>query len=638
MYDHIIDRFGTDKTAYILALTTLADKAVIDVIGKAFRIKAEKTGKETPYTLDKIKSIKAEYDNDRERAMAEYPDLFYYYDGLVGCVVAQSQHPAGIVVSPLNLVDTYGGFYGADGQIILPIDMDGAHDVGAVKFDILGLKSVGVVDKTYKMIGKKFPRAYEVDWNDKSVFDDIDSSAISLFQFESNFASDCLTRFKPRSVEEIALVSACIRPSGETYRDHLLARVVHRNPSSMIDDILSVSAGYLVYQESTLAFLQQICGFSGSDADTIRRAIGKKKLDVIEGAMPQILDGYCSKSNKPRIEAEREAKEFLDVIMSSASYQFGFNHACSYAMLTYTMGYLRHYYPTEYCTAFMNCAKNEDDILNGTKLAQERGCKIVQPKFRYLSSEYTCDPERRVIYKGLGSIKNISNRTADALYQFKDKQYGSFVDLLVDLQTIKKDCDSKQTDILIKIDFFSEFGNINQLLKEREIFELLYERKTFKVSAFTDDYPIPLRIVKQFAAKQTDKTLSNFDWKELCSAVCSEVCAGIKTTKAEELRYELDILGYVSTTFPKLGDDYYFVTGYQGRTEQFMQLYQLRTGQTRTIRYRKKYREQNPTEPGDIIHIIDEAQEGRWRKDENNNWQQDWNNCEPVLKKWGVLK
>lgn len=227
IYDYIIGRFGEDKTAYVLAMGTLADKSVIDVIGKAFRVKAEKDQTQTIYTLDKIKEIKNEYDSNPEETKTKYPDLFYYYDGLANCVVSQSQHPAGIIVSSVNLKDTCGGFYGDNGQIILPLDMDECHDMGQIKYDILGLKSVGVIDKTYRMLGKYFPKADEINWNDQNVYADIAKDNTGIFQFESDYSGECLKKMKPTSVDELSLVNACIRPSGETYRDALLSRQVH---------------------------------------------------------------------------------------------------------------------------------------------------------------------------------------------------------------------------------------------------------------------------------------------------------------------------------------------------------------------------------------------------------------------------
>ena len=144
-----------------------------------------------------------------------------------------------------------------------------------------------------------------------------------IFQFEGAFAFESLKKFVPQSIFDMSIVTACIRPSGSSYRDVLLARQVHKNPSEMIDDLLRDNLGYLIYQEDTIKFLQQICGLSGSEADNIRRAIGRKQKDRLDKAMPSILEGYCNKSPKPRAEAEEEAKEFLRIIEDSASYQFG---------------------------------------------------------------------------------------------------------------------------------------------------------------------------------------------------------------------------------------------------------------------------------------------------------------------------
>ena len=121
----------------------------------------------------------------------------------------------------------------------------------------------------------------------------------------------------------MSIVTACIRPSGASYRDALLARKPHSNPSEIIDELLKDNLGYLIYQEDTIKFLQQICGLSGSESDNIRRAIGRKQKDRLDAAMPSILEGYCEKSPQPRKVAEAEAKEFLQIIEDSASYQFG---------------------------------------------------------------------------------------------------------------------------------------------------------------------------------------------------------------------------------------------------------------------------------------------------------------------------
>lgn len=300
-----------EKTAYILAIGTISDKGTIDDIGRALE-----------YPLDYVKQIKQDYELDSEACRKKYPDLFYYFDGLLGTAVSQSMHPAGMVVSPITLSDNYGTFYN-DGFTILQLDMDCVHEVGLVKYDILGLKNVGIIKKTYELIGKPYPQSYQINWLDKDVWDSMKLSPIGIFQFEADYAFKVLKDFDTKSIEDMSLVTAMIRPSGASYRDRLSKHIFNKNPSPIIDELLKDNLGYLVYQEDVIKFLTDICGLSGSDADNVRRAIGRKDVDRLQKALPKIFEGYCNKSDKPREEAEKEAKIFLKVIEDASSYMFG---------------------------------------------------------------------------------------------------------------------------------------------------------------------------------------------------------------------------------------------------------------------------------------------------------------------------
>lgn len=363
VYEYIMGRFGMDKSAYILAIGTISDKGTIDDIGGALaEIWREGNGKiqnlykeleqklkecngdlygewatenayyrrmeeidkqQNPYSLDNIARIKNEYEANPEETKKKYPDIFYYFDGLVGTAISQSIHPAGIVASPVTLPDNYGTFW-KDGQRIMQINMEEIHDgAGLVKYDILGLKNIEIIKDTCELANISYPKSHKIDWNDKVVWEHITDSPVGIFQFEGNYAYDLLKRFQPRKINDLSLVNASLRPSGASYRDKLIAKEFNKNPSKLIDDLLKDNNGFLVFQEDTIAFLQQICGLSGSEADNIRRAIGRKQKDRLDKAMPSILEGYCSKSEQPREIAEAEAKEFLQIIEDSSNYQFG---------------------------------------------------------------------------------------------------------------------------------------------------------------------------------------------------------------------------------------------------------------------------------------------------------------------------
>ena len=483
IFKYIVDRFGSDKTARVASFGTIQSKGVIDDVGRHLAMKwAEEHNnpddtfynKANPYSLDRIAEIKKEFDADQNGTMTRYPEIFYYYSGLLDVKVSQSVHPAGMVISPITLDDNYGVFE-KDDDICLMLDMDAGHELGLAKYDFLVLKTVQVIRDCCRYLGTEYPKTHEVNWDDEDVWKDMLKSPVGIFQFEGDYAFKSLRQFKPKNIFDMSIVTACIRPSGDSYRDELLARKPHKNPSPIIDELLKDNLGYLIYQEDTIRFLQQICGLSGSEADNIRRAIGRKQKDRLDAAMPSILEGYCNKSPQPREVAELEAKEFLRVIEDSASYQFGENHSIAYCLLGYLCAYYRHYHPLEFITSFLNNAANEDDIRNGTAYANSVGIKVTMPKWGFSRSDYFYDKDNNVIAKGLSSVKYMNTTIADELYELAhSRQYERFVDVLYDIDR-NTSLNTRQLDILIKIDFFSVFGNQRELLR---ITELFYE--TFK--------------------------------------------------------------------------------------------------------------------------------------------------------------
>ena len=489
IFQYIMERFGRSKTARVASFGTDKEKGVIDDVGrclaKRWEAEVEKdaisdkksVGKSAnPWSLDRISAIKAEFDADPEATKKKYPELFYYFDGLLGCIISQSVHPAGMVISPITLDDNFGVF-DKDGEPCLMLDMDNVHDfTGLAKYDFLILSTVTRIRDTCGYIGIPYPKTHEIDWCDSAVWESMTKSNAMIFQMESDFAFTSIKKMHPQSIEEMSLISACMRPGGASYRDDLLERKRHSNPDPLIDKLLEGNLGYLVYQEDTIAFLQQICGLSGSDADTVRRAIGRKKREYLDKMMPRIIDGYCNKSTKPREEAEQDVKEFLQILEDSASYQFGYNHSVAYCLLGYLCAYYRHYYPLEFITAFLNNAANDDDIVTGTEYARKQGIKIMPPKYGHAKSGYFFSKDDNAIVEGLNSVKFMSSGLADELFRLSEyRTYDCFVDLLTDIFS-ETSCNAKQLDILIKIDFFSAFGNQRELLRIADMFLGLFKK------------------------------------------------------------------------------------------------------------------------------------------------------------------
>ena len=653
VYEHIIEKFGADKTAYVLAIGTISDKGTIDEIGRALNMPLGDVKQvKAQYSLftdgitdcnDKIKKIesidgyennekclkdleelrsKLEYNEKSLKDLKEkqYPKLFYYFDGLVGTAISQSMHPAGIIVSPVTLPDNYGTFWSKDGKRILSINMEEIHEVSLVKYDLLGLKNIEIIKDTCELAHIPYPKSHTVNWNDEKVWAHIADSPVGIFQFESKFAYDSMKKFECHCVNDLSLVNASIRPSGESYRDRLLAHEPNKNPSELIDKLLEGNHGYLVFQEDVIAFLQKICGMSGSDADNTRRAIARKQIDRLQKALPQILEGYCKMSNKPRAVSEEEAKTFLQIIEDASSYMFGFNHSTGYSMIGYMCAYLRYYYPREFITAYLNNANNEDDIMLGTELAKQLGITIHSIKFRHSTAKYSCDKDG--IYKGIASVKFLNEDAANDLYSIKDEKFNTFIDLLVRISDLK--VDSRKLEILIKLDFFEEFGGIRYLLTCSDLFSKYYGKKQMKKDKALE-YGLDFDALRECSGKETQKTFMELDSAKLLNKLLQDI-PNEKTDMRTKIAYQIENLGYVDIVDKKLAG-YCVALDLNVDYSPRLKLYALANGNTIPVKISKKIFKQNPIRRGDIVKVTNQYKkqkmkkvDGEWQETDEQEW------------------
>ena len=653
VYEHIIEKFGADKTAYVLAIGTISDKGTIDEIGRALNMPLGDVKQvKAQYSLftdgitdcnDKIKKIESidGYENNEkclkdleelrgklehnEKSLKDlkekqYPKLFYYFDGLVGTAISQSMHPAGIIVSPITLPDNYGTFWSKDGKRILSINMEEIHEVSLVKYDLLGLKNIEIIKDTCELAHIPYPKSHTVNWNDEKVWAHIADSPVGIFQFESKFAYDSMKKFECHCVNDLSLVNASIRPSGESYRDRLLAHEPNKNPSELIDKLLEGNHGYLVFQEDVIAFLQKICGMSGSDADNTRRAIARKQIDRLQKALPQILEGYCKMSDKPRAVSEEEAKTFLQIIEDASSYMFGFNHSTGYSMIGYMCAYLRYYYPKEFITAYLNNANNEDDIMLGTELAKQLGITIHSIKFRHSTAKYSCDKDG--IYKGIASVKFLNEDAANDLYSIKDEKFNTFIDLLVRISDLK--VDSRKLEILIKLDFFEEFGGIRYLLTCSDLFSKYYGKKQMKKDKALE-YGLDFDVLRECSGKETQKTFMELDSAKLLNKLLQDI-PNEKTDMRTKIAYQIENLGYVDIVDKKLAG-YCVALDLNVDYSPRLKLYALANGNTIPVKISKKIFKQNPIRRGDIVKVTNQYKkqkmkkvDGEWQETDEQEW------------------
>lgn len=628
IFAHIIEKFGEKKTARVASYGTIQDLAFIDDCGGGLAIRWERenhpekfkngrldtSGKKksdvfdrkNPYHPLKLEKIKAEWRTDPDKTKLDHPDLFYYYDGVVGTYISQSVHPAGIIISSEELDDNWGIFH-KDGERCLLLSMQECHDVELLKYDMLILKTVQVINDCCKLAGMKYPRMHEINFKDKDVWQDICNDQLGIFQFESDFAADSLAKFKPRSIEEITVMNAALRPSGASYRDELILRHRHKNPTPEIDAIMSESLGFLVYQEQTIAFLKDICGQTASYADTVRRAIAKKKRDQIDAALPKILEGYCANSPKPRAEAEEECRAYLQVIEDASAYSFGKNHSTGYSLLSYLCGYYKHYYPEQFIAAYMKNAANDDDINTGRAMAKSRGIRMTKPVFRQDNRTFHIDPEAHTISDALSSIKGVGIKDAEALWDLSQRNYSCFMELLRDMTLYPGALNIAVVEKLIKLDYFREFGNINQLLRlYQEFYSGEHCFKTTLVPASQQKRMDWLVAFETGDASLTDGFLADSSQK------LSNI-RDITTDPLEVIRYECALIGSPMTLLPgSVG--LYAVLEVDTKYSPKVRMMSLKTGNVGMMKVLKKTFAEHPLEAGMLLHLDAWKPKDAWGK------------------------
>jgi len=548
VYNYIINRFGEDFTSYIITFNSISEKGTISEIARAL-----------DYDFETSMRIKSEFEENEELCRNSYKELFYYYNGLIGTYVSSGVHPAGMIASPISIKDNVGIHYDK-GLAISQCDMKAVDSLNYVKFDILSLKNIGIIKETCRLLGCEYKKSHEVDWNDSLVWKDIISSPAGIFQFEGNYAHGLLSKFKPTKIDDMSLINASLRPSGESYRDAILEREFYNNPTKEIDELLKNNYGRLVYQEDQIRFLQEICGFTGGMADNVRRAIGKKDEKLLATMLPKVKEGYIENSKKPREIAEKEVEQFLQVLSDSSDYAFGYNHSTAYSMIGYVCGWLRYYHPIEFTTAFFNMAKDENDIQMGEELGKLKNIKINPITFGASSEKY--DIKDGEIYKGMESVKYINATIPEELNSLFDKNL-----MLPELiQEIKDSTsvNSRQLMVLVKIGYFKKYGSIKRILNYLEWIET-FKNKTFKKIRykFLFDYP-------EYYGVTCFLHLFNEDIEYYLDGCCEQTAKMYKELKklaifekiwynleeeeiefTEKVKNEIMYLGYVSSEIPK---------------------------------------------------------------------------------------
>lgn len=413
----------------IVTFNTVADKGAIRDVGRALGI-----------PLAEVSTICDSVDNEElyEKSREKYKELFKYVDMIKGTIVSVGSHPCGCVVAPLTITDRFGTFTtSTSNHPISQINMKEIDGLNYVKLDLLRLDTIELINDTCKLAGIERLTPDNVDITDVNVWNSIRDDTTQIFQWEGNtgdsyikklLSDENIKRFQEvnENVDRMTLLSignSAIRPAGASYREDLASGVVRKTGSKPIDDFLSNTFGYLVFQEQIIAFLHQYCGFTMGEADIVRRGFAKKtgtdkyipiikngglltdKSDhQIKGYIETMKEVYGIEEEK----SEQDIVAFIQVIEDASAYLFSLNHSQPYSYEGYVSGYLRTHYPLEFLTTALNINKDKEEKTKSlTAYAKKSGITFQSPKFRHSRAGYFCDKETNTIYKGIGSIKYI---------------------------------------------------------------------------------------------------------------------------------------------------------------------------------------------------------------------------------------
>ena len=564
-------------------------------ISEAFRNVCRSKGMDFDEFNDVAKNLEA-YENDEK-----WKPIIEEANKYVGTIVSGSVHPCAHILSDKNLLYEYGVTRLGENLCVL-ITSSEADEYKVLKNDYLIVKVWKLIDETFKEIGKPIITANELlksIKDDKRIWDLFKNGiTCTLNQVDSDNGSQQAKRYKVSSFEDGAHLTAAIRPSFDSWREQFLNREDYTTGSEQLDEVLSDTHGYILFQESLMQYFDWL-GVTPAESIGLIKKISKKKIKPEDFAN---LEERIRKQWIINTGSEDGFDTTWQMIQSCMSYGFCSAHAAATSLDMCYGAYLKVNYPLEYYSVCFN--NYSDDQVRTNKLKKELdyfNIKLSDIKFRHSTSKYSYNRENNTIYKGMSSIKYIGDNVGDDLYALKDNKYDDFIDLLIDIKNTS--VNSKQLEILIKLNFFSEFGEINTLLKQVDYFDKVYGKKQFKIDKL-EELGLPKDIVKLHCKKQTEKIWKDFDSVSLLKDIIKNV-EYKETSLMDIFNYQQELYGYVSYVQPTANKRLYYVSDINStKYLTTITLYEIYSGKTRTVKMWTSAYNRNPFNKGAILYII----------------------------------
>lgn len=470
--DYVVEKYGKDCVVQIVTFGTMAARAVIKDVGRVLDLPyamvdniAKMVPREIGITIDKAirenPDLRNAYEND-----AQVHDLIDKSKRLEGLPRHASMHAAGVLISQKAVDEYVPVATGSDGAVVAQFVMTTLEELGLLKMDFLGLRTLTVIQDAEKLARKKNPEFSidNINYEDKNVYDMISTGKCEgIFQLESAGMKNFMKELKPQSIEDLIAGISLYRPGPMDFIPQYIKG--KNNPGDitydcpMLEPILKPTYGCIVYQEQVMQIVRDLAGYSLGRSDLVRRAMSKKKTSVMEKERQNFIYGNLEENVPGCISNgidEKTANKIYDDMIDFAKYAFNKSHAACYAVVAYQTAYLKTYYPVEFMAALMtSVVDNTDKVAGYIYACRQMNIQMLPPDVNTSDMEFSV--EDNAIRFGLSAVKSLGRPTIKAIIDERNKsRFTSMQDFISRLYT---DLNKRTLENLIKSGAFDTFGN-----------------------------------------------------------------------------------------------------------------------------------------------------------------------------------
>lgn len=558
--DYVERKYGKDHVSQIITFGTMSARMVIRDVGRALDMpyaECDKLAKMIPnelhITIDKAleqnKELRDLYEQDED--IGKMLDIARALEGMPR---QASTHACGVVITK-EPVDTYVPLYVRDGQISTQFIMTTLEELGLLKMDFLGLRTLTVIQDAINLVkeNRGIDVEFDKDMGDANVYKLWQNGeSVGIFQFESQGMTNFMKELKPDCLEDIIAGVSLYRPGPMDQIPRYIKN--KKNPENAeythpsLIPILNVTYGCMVYQEQVMQIVRDLAGYSLGRADLVRRAMGKKKLDVMAKEREYFIHGQTDEDGNVIIKGcvrngidEASANKIFDEMAEFAKYAFNKSHAAAYAVVSYRTAYLKAYYPEEFMAATLNSfLGNLDKIPMYIDECKRLKIDILKPDINKSYTKFTVDNGK--IRFGLGSIKNVGITAVNAIVKEREENglYESFTDFCERMknEAVNKKC----IESLIRAGAFDKFEQTRSTLLAS--FETILdtiqetERKSFAGQVTMFDLAMPEENIKEL--QYSFNVQKEFSEKDLLSMEKEMLGIYISGHPLEKLREQIE--------------------------------------------------------------------------------------------------